>query len=174
MRKLLSSLSVSTLFNINLKIRFLFINNFLIGIKIIHTLRCMISIIFSIIINITVFFFLFRYMELFDIVNIILFFDSCLNIGLFLWVYNLSEGWSWCFYPAFNLNRTSSISFNFNHILIILRIKLIEYIVFNILFIFHVDSCLQVVINLRWLIIFIFFIHFYKEVLKFYIFKLIS
>jgi hypothetical protein len=58
--------------------------------------------------------------------------------------------------------------------LIILRIKLIEYIVFNILFIFHVDSCLQVVINLRWLIIFIFFIHFYKEVLKFYIFKLIS
>jgi hypothetical protein len=58
--------------------------------------------------------------------------------------------------------------------LIILRIKLIEHIVFNFLFIFHVDSCLQVVIYLRWLIILIFFIHFFSEVLKFYIFKLIS
>jgi hypothetical protein len=58
--------------------------------------------------------------------------------------------------------------------LIILRVKLIEHIVFNFLFIFHIDSCLQVVINLRWFIIFIFFIHFYSEVLKFYIFKLIS
>ena len=156
----MSSLSVCAFFNINLKIRFLIINDFLIRVNINNTRWRMISIIFSILINITVFEFLFRDVKLLDVVYIALFFNCSFNIGLFLWVYNLSERWSRCFNPTFNFDWTSSVSFYFKHILIILRLKLINYIVFNILFVFQVNSCLLVVIYLRWFAFFMFFIHF--------------